>query len=129
MPTLKSLLFFDATSCGSFGLLLIFRAALLEHLTAIPATLLFVCGLFLIPAAALMAIVALRFSSKPPAVWLIVYANGAWVIASLVLLTPGLIAPNALGIVFILAQAAFVSVLVFLEAGALRAKGTATAEQ
>ncbi|MBN9671269.1 hypothetical protein [Roseibium aggregatum] len=119
MMNLKSLVVFDAVVCAAFGLLLIFGASLLERLTGIPEAFSFLCGLFLMPVAAFMAVIALRFVTTPPAVWVIVLGNAAWVAASLVLLTPGLIALNAFGVVFVLFQAVFVAVLACLEAKAL----------
>jgi hypothetical protein len=58
-------------------------------------------------------------------VWLIVLGNIGWVIASLGILA--FIAPNALGTIFILAQAAVVGVLALLEHGTLQRSGVAAA--
>jgi hypothetical protein len=52
--------------------------------------------------------------------WLVVAGNGLWVVASLMLVLAGWIAPNPLGIAFIVAQALVVAVLAMLEHGALR---------
>jgi len=121
MPSLKSLLVLDAVTCAVTGIALIAGAQLLDEMTAIPAGLSFFAGVLLLPVAAFMAIVTARFSSNAPAVWLIIAGNGAWVVASLLVVAAGLVRPNLYGIAFILIQAAAVTGLVLLEFSALRA--------
>jgi hypothetical protein len=94
-------------------------------LTGIPAPLLFWAGLILFPIAALMAYAGLQAAPPRPLVWLIVLGNIGWVAASLGVFA--FIAPNALGYVFILAQAAAVAVLALLEHSALQRSGAAMA--
>lgn len=53
------------------------------------------------------------------AIWMIILGNVLWVVACLALLS-GIIAPNALGVIFILAQAVVVAVLAWLELKAHR---------
>lgn len=122
---LQNVLLLDAATCVGAGALMAFGSNFVANLTAIPAPLLFWAGLILFPIAALMAYAGLQASPPRPLVWLIVLGNIGWVAASLGLFA--FIAPNALGYVFNLAQAATVAVLALLEHGALQRSGVATA--
>jgi hypothetical protein len=62
-----------------------------------------------------------------PGVWLVIIGNVLWVVGSLWLMVSGWIAPNALGYVFITAQALAVALLAALEHLALRRVSTADA--
>lgn len=115
MPTtfpLPALLRVDAATCAGMGGVLILGAAPVSELTDIPTPLLFWAGVALLPIAAFM----LAVSARPAAalVRLVVAGNLAWVAASLAVLV--LVGPNALGATFLLAQAAVVSLLAWLEA-------------
>lgn len=112
-PGLRGVLGLDAATCVLMGGLLVLAAAPLAALLALPPALLFWAGVILFPCAALMAgTAAMR---RPPAwlVWLVIAGNAAWVFASLGLLV--VLAPNALGVAFVLVQAAVVLVLLRLE--------------
>jgi len=124
-PPLSTILLLDATTCVAAGALMAFGSNFVAGLTAIPAPLLTWAGLILFPIAALMAYVALQAAPPRPLVWLIVVGNIGWVAASLALFA--VIAPNALGVAFILAQAAAVAVLALLEHSALQRSGAAMA--
>jgi hypothetical protein len=122
---LKNVLLLDAATCVGAGALMAFGSTFVAGLTAIPAPLLFWAGLILFPIAALMVYAGLQAPPPRSLVWLIVLGNIGWVAASLALFA--IIAPNALGYVFILAQAAAVSLLAMLEHSALQRSGTAMA--
>lgn len=122
---LQNVLLLDAATCVAAGALMAFGSSFVAGLTAIPAPLLYWAGLILFPIAALMAYAGLQASPPRPIVWLIVLGNIGWVIASLAVFA--FIAPNALGYIFILAQAAVVGVLALLEHSALQRSGMATA--
>ena len=62
-----------------------------------------------------MAFIASRESLPRLAVWAVIVLNGLWVVESLVTLMSSAVAPNALGYVFVIVQAAFVAVLAELE--------------
>lgn len=115
---LRRVFLIDAATCLAMGLLLVVADGPIAALTAIPAALLFYAGLGLIPIAGAMLLTALR--PVAPLAWLMIAGNVAWVVASLALLATGRIAPNALGVVFILAQATAVALLAFVEHAALR---------
>ena len=123
--TLQNVLLFDAATCIAAGALMAFGSNFVAGLTAIPAPLLTWAGLILFPCAALMIFAGLQASPSRPIVWLIVLGNIGWVIASLGVFA--FIAPNALGTIFILAQAAVVAVLALLEHNALQRSDVATA--
>lgn len=115
-PALKTLLGFDAGTCAGFGALLVAASGSLSGLLGLPAALLFYAGLALLPCAALM-FVAMRTLNKA-LVWVVIVGNFAWVAASLAVAIA--LAPSALGMGFLLAQAAFVAVLGWLEMRAAR---------
>lgn len=113
--TLRQVLLADALTCAIMGAVLIFAARPLAEAFALPAPLLFYAGILLLPIAAFMALVGLRV---PPPRWgviLVIAGNLAWVLASLALPLLGRVAPNGLGLAFILVQAAIVAVLALLE--------------
>jgi hypothetical protein len=89
-------------------------------LLALPGGLLFEAGLILVPYVLLVAIVASRPVIPVKPVWFIIACNALWVLGSLILLTSGLVAPNALGYTFVIAQAAAVALLGALQFVALR---------
>lgn len=123
---LRKLIFFDGATCAVLGIGLAAGASPVAALTAIPAGLLFYAGLALLPIAAFMFWAATRARLSAAAVWLIIAGNALWVAGSLWLAFSGWIAPNALGLAFILMQAVAVAVLAALEYAALhRAPGGA----
>jgi len=122
---LQNVLLLDAATCVAAGALMAFGSSFVAGLTAIPLPLLYWAGLILFPIAALMAYAGLQAAPPRPIVWLIVLGNIGWVIASIAVFA--VIAPNALGYIFILAQAAVVGVLALLEHSALQRSGMATA--
>jgi hypothetical protein len=122
---LQTILWIDAATCLAAGTLMAAGATPIAHLTAIPAPLLFWAGLCLFPVAALMGLVARQFPPSRPMVWLIILGNAAWVLASLAVI--GIVTPNVLGIIFILAQAAVVSLLTWLEFSSAQRGETAAA--
>lgn len=123
--TLQNVLLLDAATCVAAGALMAFGSSFVAGLTAIPVPLLYWAGLILFPCAALMAYAGLQTVPPRPIVWLIVLGNIGWVIASVAVLA--FIAPNALGYIFILAQAIVVAVLALLEHSALQRSGMAAA--
>jgi hypothetical protein len=122
---LQNVLLLDAATCVAAGALMTFGSNFVAGLTAIPVPLLYWAGLILFPIAALMAYVGLQATPPRALVWLIVLGNIGWVAASLGVFA--FIAPNALGYVFIAAQATAVALLALLEHGALQGSGAAMA--
>ena len=108
-PFLRRVLFADAAMSGFSAIVLIFGAGLLSGLLGLPATLLLVAGILLVPFSAGVAFVASRSDAALPAIWAILLANAGWALASIALLFTGWIAPTALGVSFIIAQAIVVA--------------------
>ena len=123
--TLQNILLLDAATCIGAGALMAFGSHFVAGLTAIPAPLLTWAGVILFPVAALMIFAGLQAVPPRLLVWLIVIGNIGWVAASLALFA--VIAPNALGVAFIVAQAAAVALLALLEHSALQRSGVAIA--
>jgi hypothetical protein len=117
---LRKVLLLDATASAVMGAVLVLDAPTIAASTAIPSTLLWYVGVLLLPIAAFMAIVASRALGSAAAGWSIVTGNELWVVGSLVLMFGPWITPNALGYVFIGAQAAVVAALAAFEYRALR---------
>lgn len=120
LTSLRTLLLIDAATCAAMGLALGLGAAPSAALTGLPYTLLVWAGLALLPIAAFLALVALRPALHAAGGRLAVAGNAGWVLASIGLLASGWVQPNALGVAFVLAQAAAVAALTLLELAALR---------
>jgi hypothetical protein len=119
-PYLRRVLWADALVCLTCGLLLVLGAQLLADLLALPATLLLPTGIFLLPYGALVAWIATRANPPRWAVWAVVIVNVLWVVGSFALLVSGGVTPNALGIAFIIAQAAIVACFAIVQTVGLR---------
>jgi hypothetical protein len=117
---LHKVLLADAGISGAAGLLMIAGAEMMQDLLGLPAVLLRGAGLVLIPYVAFVTVVAMRATLSRPAVWTIVACNAAWAVASVLLLVPGWVAPTAIGVAFVLAQAAAVAALGELQVIGLR---------
>ncbi len=115
---LGRILLLDAATCAATGVLLIAGAWPIAGLTTLPVDLLFWAGLVLIPVAVYIAAVARLAMASTVAVWLVILGNIGWIGASLLLFA--FVAPNGFGVAFILAQAAVVGALTWLEFSALR---------
>ncbi|HWV79926.1 MAG TPA: hypothetical protein VNZ50_00720 [Hyphomicrobiaceae bacterium] len=122
---LQNILLLDAATCVAAGALMAFGSNFVAGLTAIPAPLLTWAGMILFPCAALMIYAGLQAAPSRAIVWLIVLGNIGWVIASVGIFA--FIAPNALGTIFILAQAVVVAALALLEHSAMQHSRVATA--
>ena len=123
IPTVTSklprILLFDAATCAVMGVALLAASEPLGRLLHLPPALLFYAGLALLPIAAFVTWIAMRRPLFRAGTWLVITGNIGWVIASIAVLALPMIAPNLLGAVFLLAQAAAVAVLAALEWSAL----------
>lgn len=113
--SLRQVLLADALTCAAMGLVLVVSAAPLAGLLDLPAPLLFYAGLALLPIAAFMALVGLQATPPLWGVRLVILGNLAWVLASIGLPLSGTVAPNGLGLAFLLAQALAVAFLALFE--------------
>lgn len=118
---LDQILFVDAATCAAMGTALVVASGFISGMTEIPAPLLFWAGLGLMPVAGYMLLVAWRWPDRPLAVWPVVAGNVAWIAGSIALVE--VVAPNALGVAFILGQAAAVTALTLMEHVAFRHAG------
>ena len=117
---LRRVLLADAALSALTGALLLAGADLAVPLTGLPAVLLRWSGLSLLPFAGIVAAIALRPQPPRPAVWAVVAYNALWAIDSIALLTTGWVAPTALGVAFVVAQAVVVTAFAELEHLGLR---------
>ncbi|HEX9462593.1 MAG TPA: hypothetical protein VGB82_08335 [Alphaproteobacteria bacterium] len=112
-PFLRRVLMADAAVSAGTGALLMLGADRVDGLLGLPSTLLFEAGLSLLPFAALVIYLATRAAPARPFVWAIIAYNAMWAVDSILLLVTGWVAPTALGVAFVIAQA--VAVLGFAE--------------
>ena len=112
---LRNVLALDAAACAATGLLLSFGAGALAGLLGFPAEFLRGAGLVLLPCAAALAFLASRVRLPRLAVYAVIGINILWVADSILILVAGWFQPAALGIAFVLAQAAVVAVVTELE--------------
>jgi len=119
IASLRTILRIDAITCLAMGLALTAFAGALGGLLGLPTRLLVVAGLVLLPCAALMHVATHGSRPSRALAWLVIAGNIAWVIASIGV--AAMLAPNMLGVAFLLAQAAVVALLASLEYRELRA--------
>jgi hypothetical protein len=125
---LRRVLLADALASAAMAALLLPAAGALAGPLGLPAGLLRGAGLALLPWVALTAWLGTRAEPSRPLVWAVVGGNAIWVADSLVLLLSGWVAPTALGVAFVLAQAAAVATFAVLQAmGQQRLAETAAA--
>ena len=117
---LRHLLLADGASCLAIGGALALGAGFVADWLGLPAGLLRAAGLVLLPFAAFVLFAARRPILSRSDVRLIIGCNAAWVAGSVLLLIGGFAAPTALGIAFVIAQAAVVAIMAELEAMGLR---------
>lgn len=118
LPGLRTVLALDAASCLAMAVPLLAVPAMLSAWFGLPQALLFWAGLLLLPCAALMIGLAAVRRPHTGLTRLVIAGNVAWVLASLVV--PVVLSPTALGLAFVLVQAAAVLALLLLEQRALR---------
>ena len=117
---LRRVLVLDAFASGATGLLAIVASGFLSWLLDLPAGLLLGAGLLLVPYVLFVIYTATRSEIASAAVTLIIVANALWALASVAVLLSGWVAPNALGVAFVLVQAAVVALLGELQYVGLR---------
>jgi hypothetical protein len=116
----RRLLLTDALVSGATGALMAVAAPLFEAWLGLPATLLRIAGIALLPFAAVVGWLALQTAPARTAVQAIIAANFVWVAASILLLVAGGVNPTALGVAFVIFQAVVVGVLGELQYVGLR---------
>ena len=119
--SLKTALAVDAASGAATAALQLALPRLLADTLGLPMALLLETGLFLAGLAVLLAVLARSVRVAAPLVWAIVIGNMAWSAACVLLWATGVVAPTALGVAFLLGQAAVVMALALWEAFGLKA--------
>lgn len=120
-PLLRRVLWLDALSCASLGLLLALAAPALSQALELPAHVLQAGGWLLIPIALCLAGLASRECLPRLFVWAVIVLNALWVVQSCAWLLADWVAPNGAGYAFVLGQAALTALLAELEYRGLRA--------
>jgi hypothetical protein len=108
-PLLRYALLGDALASAATGLLLAAGAGLLTDLLGYPAPFLRWVGIVCLAYGGVVALLGLRASLPRAVVLTVVILNAMWVIDSLILLMGRMFAPTALGVAFVLLQAAVVA--------------------
>ena len=106
LRNLRVLLGLDGAFCLVGGVALVAAAGVLGPVMGLPVGLLRGAGLVLLPWGAFVAWCASRAVPPRPAVLAVVVLNLIWAVDSVVLLAMGWVAPNGLGVGFVLGQAA-----------------------
>jgi hypothetical protein len=119
--SLKTALAVDAASGAATAALQLTLPRLLADQLGLPMALLLETGLFLVGFAALLAFLARSTRVAAALVRTIVIGNVAWSAGCVLIWAAGLVAPTALGIGFLLLQAAAVLALAVWEAIGLKA--------
>lgn len=119
-PFLRNALRLDAVVSGVAAALSLFGASLVAPVTGLPEPLLFWSGAALVPFVALLVVLSRRPTVSKLLLIDVVAINALWVAASFGLLASGAIAPNALGVAFVILQALAVALFAVLQAAAMR---------
>jgi hypothetical protein len=122
---LKLALLGDSIASGAAGLLMAGGGAAFANLLGLPPALLLNAGLFLLPYAAFVGLLAFRPVIPHGGAWLIVAVNALWSIESLALLALGWIQPTLLGTLFVPAQAIVVAGFAIAQVAGLRRQALA----
>lgn len=118
---LRAYLTLDALASGLLGVLLaVLGAAVLDDLLGLPAALLVPAGIFLVVFAGWLRYLATRPVVSTGAADVVIVVNALWVIASVVLVVAGWFSLTALGVAFVLVQAATVALFAAMQVGGLR---------
>lgn len=119
-PLLRGILMIDAAFSGVSGLSLALGAGPLAGFLGLPTPLVLGAGLFLLPYAALVALLGTRESLPRALVWFVVAGNILWAIESVVLLVSGQASPTSVGIAVVVAQALAVAIIAETQAIGLK---------
>ena len=117
---LRLVLKLDAAACGALGVASLAGAPVLDDLLGVPVVPLASVGVFL----AAWAVVLWAISSRPrvskTAAWVVIVFNLAWTVDSAVVLAAGWFPLTAVGVAFVLVQAAAVAIIAAAQFYALK---------
>lgn len=117
----------DALVSGAMALLLSLAANPLSRMLGLPQPLLLESGLFLIAYAAFVGFLGVRSALPRLVVLVVIIGNALWTLGSIALLLSGAVAPNALGVTFVVMQAVAVGVFAELQWIGLKRSGSVAA--
>lgn len=117
---LRRVLLADAVLSAATGAAMALGAGLLGPLLGLPVPMLQAAGAICLAWAAIVGACGTRTTLPRLAVLAVIGLNALWVLESIALLLSGWVAPSALGIAFVLFQAAVVAVLAELQFVGLR---------
>jgi len=117
---LRRALLADAVISGAAGALQLAATGPLSGMLAIEAGWLQRSGVILLVWTAFLGWVLTRKPVSSSLAWTVIGLNLAWVAASILVLVEGAIAPNTLGMAYVLAQAAVVAIFAELQFFGLR---------
>jgi len=112
---LRQALLLDAFASGTMGLAMTAASGPIAGLLDLPMPFVLYIGIFLIAFALFLLALTRQERPAPSLVWLVIVGNAGWVVASIAILFTDLIAPNTLGAIVIVAQAAAVALFAELE--------------
>lgn len=124
---LRRALLADAIFSGVSAVLMTISAGALAPLLNLPEALLRETGLFLIAYAVFVGWLGTRASLPKALALIVVMGNAAWTLASVALLFSGMVSPNLLGEIVVVAQAIATGVFAELQYIGLRKSGSALA--
>lgn len=105
---LRRALLIDAIATAMVGIGMVAFSQQLAGLLHLPSALLLGAGVFMLGYAAVIGLIGRRATLPRWAVLLAIVGNFAWALACVALAFGGLLAPNTLGVAFLLVQAAIV---------------------
>jgi hypothetical protein len=106
---LRQALLADGVVSGVSGLVLALAAGPLSNELGLPAMLLRIAGLSMLPYCAALLYLATRATVSRTGAWTVIGINLTWAAASVLLLVSGWVDPTGLGIAFVLGQALIVA--------------------
>lgn len=124
---LRAVIAADAAACGLMGAAFAFDAGLLAEPLGLTPAFMQPVGWFLLPYAAILALLATRPALPRAVVWTLVGFNVLWAVESVAVMALGWIQPSGLGVGFVAVQAFAALVVGDLQYIALRRAGRAAA--
>ncbi|MBX3493077.1 MAG: hypothetical protein KF899_08960 [Parvibaculum sp.] len=113
----------DAAASGAMAALFVAASGLVAQLTGLPAGFLFWVGIAFLPWVAALVLIGRAEPPAAGAVEAVIAGNALWVVASIAVLVLGVFDLNALGVAFVIAQAAAVAILAELQFLGVRRMG------
>ena len=112
---LRQALLLDAAASGTMGVAMTAASGPVAGLLDLPMPFVLYIGIFLIAFALFLFALARQERPAPALIWLVIVGNVGRVVASIAILFTDLIAPNTVGTIVIVAQAAAVALFAELQ--------------